>query len=886
MRFYLGYLAALAALFLVPQTGRAESCLAPGGVKTVVHILDGSEEYRPKLNLFSKQERCSTSYRFPKNKGARYKIKLKSGLYNLRVKSKQCETIKKKIKIKGKAKRIKLTLKCQKESAAIDKHLEAINNTFRIIPVFQNKIQLSYVSNFSGSATFHITKAPSHGVIETIGEGGLIVYSVGDSPLNDSISFTVEKDGIRSNEASISLVAPLNGEDILNGIVEQKLTTDEFLSEHIEALTFEEVFNQLDEISITRLLQREGALANNVSAASLLSSKGIDGELHKLCSGGVLTGITSLLGGAYVIPYLGPPKANQELLVAESINSRFRESFLRNKKNFLGSISPSNLKEILFAPKEGTPKKDDILLISNELIPYFLGGNQEDIVRRIAVSLKFETGEKADSWNVKTLASVIRGIEPSKRTFFITFTSGNAVAALDPLVDGSGAIIEKFPGVPHRFPSHAAWGERVKANLGDYLLAIKSEFELLQDFSPPAAYVAIDFESIRNDWESTVLYFQGSHELLLLDPRTEGLKQALSLTDDDIRNMDAWLPADSRRLRWDAYMLKERASVLSDAIGETFRLVFQNPNILASNYDDALRSDLVPNGAFEKKEFRIWGSIGTHLQNGAPSIPLYGLHYHRLSTPEGEILSAPPAPKVIHQVTDQEYYTRSNTFVSTLNRVNSISSASALKTNHYITFKEFIDTWHNGYYGPCLRYNTSTNRYERLACGYSEGIGDFMFEYWALAAQNAKFLNLYTLSTSSLPITQIQAELARRSMTSINRLLGYSDREILNDGVVYINGERRSVGPGRVPYGEPFYVWGAKANSMRVYRVVFMAPNGFDKRSAVLRDGRNGDGVAISYGGSLLEIPGAQIDMDSFSDDASPFGLFVTQPVKAGKLIK
>lgn len=652
------------------------------------------------------------------------------------------------------------------------------------------------------------------------------------------------------------------------------------LQTRVDTILFEEVFNQLSSPDLSNLLNIEQMLLEGSSIDSILRDREIDRERLSLNSGGLITASTSLLG----------PKRIQENNLSSNLNSagaiydQLRSRFNQDKIKFLLNLEFQTLKNIFLKSDIKLVSLDPIILVSNELIPFYLSGSSKNIVRRIALNLNFESGAKVDTWHIPTLVSVLRAIPPEKRAFFVTFTLGSAVMALDPLVDSEGVAIEKFPGVPYRFPSYNRWKDRVYSNLSSYLTDIKNELHRNNDFSTPAKFVAIDFESIGNDWESTVNYFQGRHSLLLQDPRTIELMNKLSLTESDIREMDTWVAADPRRLRWDAYMLSQRAKAISDGVGESFRDVFGSPDIIASNYDDTLRSNLVPNGAFERKEFRTWGSIGTSLNHTAPSIPLYGLQYQRLSTPEGEILSTPPAPAIIHEVTESEYHTRSNTFVSTLNRVNSISSATSLKTNHYVTFKEFIDTWHEGYYGPCMRYDSSLGKYYKDRCSESEGIGDFMFEYWALASQNSKFLNLYTISTNLLPITLDQAQYAKRAMDEINRLLGFSDRALAKDAFVYIDGVKSSVSANKAQYGKPFYVWAARANNKIVYRVVFMAPNGFNKNSTIIKDGSAGDGVQIMYGDSFLEIPGAIIDQQSANDSLAPYGFFITQDVNFNKL--
>lgn len=655
------------------------------------------------------------------------------------------------------------------------------------------------------------------------------------------------------------------------------------LSQHVESLTYEEVFNLLNDNDISNILRAENAIDGNIDIKSILSERGVDSLKLKLNSAGLLTASTSILG-TQRIKYLGELNPRSDVLVGlasyEKIKSKFHESKLR----FLLNLSTETLRAIFLRQQSDLISEDPILLVTNELIPSLLGGASNHIVRRFALTLDFASGAKADTWNLNTLAGLIRNVDASKRSYLITFTAGSPVTALDPLLDNHGNVIDKFPNIPYRFPSYDLWKQRVSQNLSSYLTEIKNAYVNQGGLSSLARNVAIDFESIRNDWESTVLYFEGQHALLLEDPRIIPLKEKLRLSDDDIRSMHTWLPSDPRRLRWDSYMLQQRAEAISFSVGETFRNVFDNQNITTSNYDDTLRSDMVPNGAFEKKEFRIWGSLGTNLNNSAPSIPLYGLQYQRLSTPEGEILSTPPAPSIINQVSEIEYNTRSNTFVSTLNRVNSISSATSLKTNHYVTVKDFIDTWHDGYYGSCMRYQPSSGRFKKIVCNESEGMGGFMFEYWALAAQNSKYLNLYTLSTNLLPITLEQARFAEHSMSEINRMLGFSDRSLAKDAFVYLDGVRTTISSTKVEYGKPFYVWASRANNKIVYRVVFMAPNNFDKKITLIRDGSSGDGVQISYNGSFLEIPGGVVDLQSLADESAPFGFFITQDINFNKL--
>lgn len=657
------------------------------------------------------------------------------------------------------------------------------------------------------------------------------------------------------------------------------------LGQHIEALVFEEIFNLMTEADITPNLNIENAFEIGFTINSILQEKGLDPLKLMLNAGGLLTAGASLQGSQRILSKdTTNPLAN--VLTSVWAFEKLKQRFYENKVTFLLRFSPSTLKKIFLKSELSEVSPDPILLVANELIPLRLQWSSPDIVRRFAITLDFTTGEKADGWTIPGLVNTIQTLDPSRRTFFVTFSEGSPVSALDPLRDkyNGDAVIEKSPGVPHRFPSYDEWKKRVSENLRNYLTSIKAEMEARGDFTSPARYVAIDFESIRNDWESTVLYYAGQHSLLLLDAKINNLMERLSLTENDIRSMDTWLATDPRRLRWDSYMLQHRADALSQSIGETFREVFNRPDIIISNYDDTLRSDTVPNGAFAKKEFRIWGSPGTSLIGGLPSIPLYGLQYQRISTPEGEIISTPPAPSTIHVITENEFNTRNNTFVSTLNRVNSISSATSLKTNHYVTVKDFIDVWHDGYYGPCVRYFPDPGQYRRVACGESEGIGDFMFEYWALAAQNSEFLNLYTLSPDKMPITLEQALFAKHSMNEINRVLGYSDRGLAKNAVAYIDGVRTSVSANKAPYGKPFYVWASRANNKNVFRVVFMAPNNFDKKITIIRDGSAGDGAQISYGGSFLEIPGGVIDAQSANDTLTPYGFFITQDINFNRL--
>jgi hypothetical protein len=163
-------------------------------------------------------------------------------------------------------------------------------------------------------------------------------------------------------------------------------------------------------------------------------------------------------------------------------------------------------------------------------------------------------------------------------------------------------------------------------------------------------------------------------------------------------------------------------------------------------------------------------------------------------------------------------------------------------------------------------------------------MGKFMYEYWALAAQNAQFINLYTLSTNLLPISKENALEAQHYMKQINRLLGYSDRAPAYDASVIIDGVKKDVTATLAEYNQPFYVWASIANNKRVYRVVFMGDNNFDKSATIINDGRIGNGVIISYQGKQLEIPGGLIDHESASDPLTPFGFYVTQPLETGKL--
>lgn len=661
---------------------------------------------------------------------------------------------------------------------------------------YEVSLNLELISNDPYSIT--LTSTPSNFQVKSVNP--LILY--GDKELDDSLKFKIVQGSYVSDEFSLILRAARNGSDILS--VSPPPPAD---------LTFEEVFHKM---TFRSLKMQEDPLLN---------------------SGGLLTKFrgASLMG-------------------ARDRYNELKSRFESDKLGFIGSLTASDARDILFKSQKVDVTTSPVRLFAvNGFYKHHLGAiNQRLIHKAFNIQLNCVTGEKFGAWSPSTVGAGLR--QETFRGLTVALKVGCGGENLDILRDVNGTEIKKPSGAPHRFPLYNEWAERVRTNLPPVLNAIK---EALGDSE--LHLVAIDFESVSNDYQTMKVFFGGEHAKLLLDPRTPGLLRELDFTEEDILDFEN-LSAE-KQLRWDALMIQKRADAISRAIGDSMRGVFND--LLISNYNDTLRTDLVPNGNHYYKDFRTWGSTGTRMINYMPSFPLYALHYWRLSTPEGEILSNPPVPKVLNARTETEYYTPHHTFSRNLNRVNSTSSATNLRTNHFVTEPEFINYYHVNnsfydYYGP------PSSRH-----GIAPGL---MAEYWILAAQNSEYLNLYTPSYYAQQITKPMAERALRWMQIINRAIGYSDRSVSKDAYVYIDGRRTAVSPSFQPYGEPFYLWASRANNREAIRVVFMAEEGFDKAGTIVN---SSEGVTFNLKGKTLYIPNATLDEESLNDET--FGVWVYQ---------
>ncbi|GEM_PF-5170472 len=674
--------------------------------------------------------------------------------------------------------------------------LRSLTQIVTIPPRFEFEVPLNLELISNDPYSISITSYPSNYEIKSTDP--LIVY--GDKELDDNLKFRIFQGDYVSDEFTLILRAARNGSDILS--VSPPPPAD---------LTFEEVFHKMTHRSL------------NLQQDPLLNSGGL---------------LTKFRGAS--------------LMGARDRYNQLRDSFDSNKLGFIESLAASDARDVLLKPEKTAVSLSPVRLFATNgwYKEHLKTINQDAIHKAFNIQLNCVTGEKHGSW---LTSNVIAGLKLEKfRGLTVALKVGCGGANLDILRDSSGNPITKPGGAAHRFPVYDEWAKRVRTNLTPILQEIKAGIGDLE-----LHLVAIDFESVANDYDSINVFFEGEHAKLLLDPRTSALLRELDFTEADITNFHN-LP-EEKRLRWDALMIQKRADAISYALGDTIRGVFNDLPI--SNYNDTLRTDLVPNGNHDYKDFRTWGSTGTRMINYMPSFPLYALHYWRLSTPEGEILSNPPVPKVLNARTETEYYTPHHTFSRNLNRVNSTSSATPLRTNHFVTEPEFINheasAFYNYYGPPSARH------------GITPGL---MAEYWILAAQNSEYLNLYTPSDYATQVSKPMAERALRWMQIINRAIGYSDRSVSKDAYVYINGKRTAVSPSFQPYGEPFYLWASRANNREAIRVVFMAEEGFDKRATLVN---SSEGVTFNFKGKTLLIPNATLDEESLHDET--FGVWVYQ---------
>lgn len=674
--------------------------------------------------------------------------------------------------------------------------LRSLTEIITIPPKFEFEVPINLELISNDPYSISITSFPSN--YEVRSTDPITVY--GDKELDDNLKFKIIQGNFVSDEFNIILRAARTGADIIP--ISPPPPSD---------ITFEEVFHKMTHRSL------------NLQEDPLLNAGGL---------------LTKFRGSS--------------LMGARDKYSQLKNSFEANKLAFIASLQASDARDILLKPEIIESVVHPVrLFATNGFYAFHLKTSGQDLIpQAYNIQLNCLTGERHGTWDPGERGRKLK--QEKFRSLTVALKVGCGGGNLDILRDSLGNEIRKPSGQPHRFPSYEEWATRVRANLPPLLQQIKDELG-----DAELHLVAIDFESVSNDYLTMKGFVENDQEKLLLDPRTPALLRELDFTEADIINFQNL--SEEKRLRWDALMIQKRADAISYALGDTIRGVFNDLPI--SNYNDTLRTDLVPNGNHDYKDFRTWGSTGTRMINYLPAFPLYGLHYWRLSTPEGEILSNPPAPKVLNLRTETEYYTPHHTFSRTLNRVNSTSSATNLRTNHFVTEPEFInneDSDFYNYYGPPSARH-----------GIPEGL---MFEYWALAAQNSEYLNLYTPSDYASQITKPLAERALRWMQIINRAIGYSDRAVSKNAHVYINGIRTAVSPSFQPYGEPFYLWASRANNKEAIRVVFMAEEGFDKASTLVS---SSEGVTFRFKGKTVHIPNATLDEESLNDET--FGVWVYQ---------
>jgi len=450
------------------------------------------------------------------------------------------------------------------------------------------------------------------------------------------------------------------------------------------------------------------------------------------------------------------------------------------------------------------------------------------------------------------------------------------------------------------FPSQDEWVEILQNRLEPFFAELSNEIE-----SDRINYVMMDYEGIRTNYVSVMKAFENNfledngeptYADFLKDERSILMLSKMDIDPDIILGFDnikdplkkkKYYYGSEIQLKWDKYILQKRAEDIYNAYLLVVHEYF--PNAVASNWRNKLSSELVQSGRFDLSQ-TLWG-LGNPLMKSSPNTVFYGVQKQDKLADMTIIESSPPAPRNHWRIDENNHMTRFNALISGIKEANTVSSATSLRTQHYVSNPLLVDSFYAGLYGSDVSFNFDTEEYENAKPdSFETGIGDVMAEFWYRAGVEAETLFYYDFKAGETEYLSQVAEFAERTLVELNEVLGYSDREFLYDGWVEINGDKVPVSVDTLVYPkeneEGVLIWGARANNKNVYRIIFDIDlkAGESRDSFLINDGRDGSYVKFIVGDKTIEFPNAEIYTPS--EEVSLQGFWVVQKHWAGKVIK
>ncbi len=742
-----------------------------------------------------------------------------------------------------------------------------------------------------------------------------------------SLMVPVQGDVSPNGSADTSLAAPTNSQTatttspspsninlnntpaVRDRLIDLKYFTRADYDALVSSVTFDQVFSYFDNKTLAQLLIDQNMIRFDIKDVptlfSHITAKGIDLNDWNLRPYGFLTAVGDVRGEGTL--FANDLYRDREILMlTTNVKDKLVTLFSANHEQFVNLLPVNAFLDLLGATPADIAQIDPIFAHTWTALdttnPYIVNptkityvsqwdqNNVADVNTTIDYYLGGYWATPIDSVvdSLLTKPEGERSILISSATYRWGSTRpgsprGGVAPELDALQDANGHFVVRDPGdksseywgVPYYyFPTRDLWVEVMKRRLDPFVKALKDKGATLD-------YVILDYEQRPGDFSEWLATYNGHYDLFFQDPRTADLLKKMGITKEQMmatttQSFNTWW-GTLVQLRWDKYVEDQRALAINEAFFEVFRKYF--PNVAASNWSNNLVTDLVPLGDYRGG----WG-LGSHIPGTTTTNDSYGTQSPIFLPTNQYIEPSIMTPHwVLDPITEATHFTRFNALMTQINESNSISAASSTRTSNWVGNPAFVDLWLNGLYGTNMKYDAASGRYVSTDGKGGDGIGDTFAELWYRAAVEADVLNFYNSDYSRIsPTYDVKHDVfGERSINEVNEMLGYSDRNILLNGWVFINGQRVSTSPSRVQFDASPLIWGARANGKNIYRLIFDIPKGQTREQYLVNDGSNGSDVVFKRDDKEIRIPYAHIYHPA--DEVSKQGFWVVQdPQKMG----